>query len=67
MSPKIVFNGAGSTVLMKNIVGDLLLRPALAGAKVALMETRHEESAVIANKLIQTLDVPATAQTSWRC
>jgi len=65
-NPKITFIGAGSAVFMKNIVGDVLQRPALAGAKVALMDinpTRLEESAVIANKLIQTLGVPATVET----
>ena len=65
-NPKITFIGAGSTVFMKNIVGDVLQRPALAGAQVALMDinpTRLEESAVIAGKLIQTLGVPATVET----
>src|SRR5918999_1429503 len=65
-NPKITFIGAGSAVFMKNIVGDVLQRPALAGANVALMDInpeRLEESAVIANKLIQTLDVPATVTT----
>ena len=65
-NPKITFIGAGSTVFMKNIVGDVLQRPALTGAQVALMDinpTRLEESAVIAGKLIQTLGVPATVET----
>jgi alpha-galactosidase len=30
-NPKIAFIGAGSTVFMKNIVGDILQRPSLAG------------------------------------
>ena len=65
-NPKITFIGAGSTVFMKNIVGDVLQRRELAGAQVALMDinpTRLEESAVIAGKLIQTLGVPATVET----
>lgn len=37
-NPKITFIGAGSTVFMKNIIGDVLQRPALAGAHVALMD-----------------------------
>ena len=37
-NPKITFIGAGSTVFMKNIVGDVLQRPALAGATVRLMD-----------------------------
>jgi alpha-galactosidase len=64
--PKVTFIGAGSSVFMKNIVGDVLQRPALAGATIALMDinpTRLEESAVIAGKLIQTLGVPATVET----
>ncbi len=65
-SPRITFIGAGSTVFMKNIVGDVLQRPALAGATIALMDInpeRLEESAVIAGKLIDTLDVPAKVET----
>jgi alpha-galactosidase len=65
-NPKITFIGAGSAVFMKNIVGDILQRPALAGATVRLMDinpTRLEESEVIAKKLIATLGVPATVET----
>ncbi|MCX5479770.1 alpha-glucosidase/alpha-galactosidase [Kaistia geumhonensis] len=61
--PKITFIGAGSSVFMKNIVGDILQRPALAGAEIALMDInaeRLEMSEVIARKLVQTLGVPAT-------
>ena len=64
--PKVAMIGAGSTVFMKNIVGDLLQRPALAGMQVALMdidETRLEESALVANKIIDTLGVSATVET----
>jgi alpha-galactosidase len=65
-NPKITFIGAGSTVFMKNIVGDVLQREALRDARIALMDInpqRLEESAVIAGKLIQTLDTKATIQT----
>lgn len=65
-SPKVTFIGAGSAVFMKNIVGDVLQRPALAGARIALMDInkqRLEESVVIAGKLIQTLGVPATLES----
>ncbi|HWJ72971.1 MAG TPA: alpha-glucosidase/alpha-galactosidase [Kaistia sp.] len=61
--PKITFIGAGSSVFMKNIVGDILHRPALAEAEIALMDInpeRLEMSEIIAKKLVQTLDVPAT-------
>ena len=65
-NPKITFIGAGSSVFMKNIVGDILQRPALAGATIRLMDinpTRLEESETIAKKLIATLGVPATVET----
>ncbi|CAN5333435.1 alpha-glucosidase/alpha-galactosidase [soil metagenome] len=64
--PKIAFIGAGSTVFMKNIVGDVLQRPALAGARIALMDInpqRLEESAVVARKLAATLSAPAMVET----
>ncbi|KRA50301.1 alpha-glucosidase/alpha-galactosidase [Devosia sp. Root635] len=65
-NPKITFIGAGSAVFMKNIVGDILQRPALAGATIRLMDinpVRLEESEVIARKLIATLGVSATVET----
>ena len=65
-NPRIAFIGAGSTVFMKNIVGDILQRPALSGATIALMDidpVRLEESAVIASKLISTLGASATVET----
>ena len=65
-NPKIAFVGAGSSVFMKNVIGDALQRQALAGATVALMDTnpeRLEESALIAAKLVATLDVPAKIET----
>jgi len=65
-NPKITFIGAGSSVFMKNIVGDVLHRPALTGARIALMdinEQRLDESATIAGKLISTMGVAATVET----
>lgn len=64
--PKIAFVGAGSTVFMKNIIGDVLQRPALQGATIALMDInpqRLEESAIVVNKLVLTLGVPAKVET----
>jgi len=64
--PKITFIGAGSTVFMKNIVGDILQRPALAGATIALMDInaeRLEESEIVARKLVSTLDAAAKVET----
>lgn len=64
--PKIAFIGAGSTVFMKNIVGDVLQRPALAGATIALMDInpeRLEESEVVAGKLAKSLGASAKVET----
>jgi len=62
-NPKIAFIGAGSAVFMKNIIGDVLQRDALKGAHVALMdinEQRLKESEIVFEKLVSSLDVPAT-------
>ncbi|MEM9632684.1 MAG: alpha-glucosidase/alpha-galactosidase [Pseudomonadota bacterium] len=64
--PKIAFIGAGSTVFMKNIVGDILHRRSLRGAHVALMdlnEKRLQESEVVAKRMVASLDVPARITT----
>ncbi|MGL6181151.1 MAG: alpha-glucosidase/alpha-galactosidase, partial [Aestuariivirga sp.] len=65
-NPRIAFIGAGSTVFMKNIVGDILQRKATAGATLALMDidaARLAESEVVARKLIASLGVPARIET----
>jgi alpha-galactosidase len=64
--PKITFIGAGSTVFMKNLVGDMLRRPALKGASIALMDidpVRLEESAIIAGRVSEALGARATIST----
>lgn len=64
--PKITFIGAGSTVFMKNIVGDVLQRPALSGAHVALMDInpqRLADSEIVASKIVSTLGVDARVTT----
>lgn len=64
--PKITFIGAGSTVFMKNIIGDALQRPALANATIALMDidpVRLSESEIVARKLAATLGVKARIET----
>ena len=64
--PRIAFIGAGSTVFMKNIVGDILQRPAINGATLALMDINPErlsESEIVASKLIATLGVTARVET----
>lgn len=64
--PKITFIGAGSTVFMKNIIGDVLHRPAFKDAIIALMDINPErlaESEIVAGKLIKTLGARATIET----
>ncbi len=63
---KIAFIGAGSTVFMKNIVGDLLHKPALSGATIALMDIdqkRLDESALVARKMVASLGASARVET----
>ena len=61
--PKIAFIGAGSTVFMKNIVGDVLQWKALKGAHFSLMDIDNQrllESEMVLNKLVSSLEVQAT-------
>ena len=54
-NPRIAFIGAGSTVFMKNIIGDVLQREAISGSTIALMDINPErlkESEIVAGKLI---------------
>ena len=63
---KIAFIGAGSTIFMKNIVGDALQFPTLADAHIALMDIdaqRLSESEIVAKKLTQSLGTGATITT----
>eukprot|EP01037_Dinobryon_pediforme_P021494 gene21494-22371_t len=65
-SPRITFIGAGSTVFMRNIVGDVLHRPALRDATIALMDINAErlaESALVAGKLVRALGASARIET----
>jgi alpha-galactosidase len=65
-SPKIVFIGAGSTVFMRNLIGDILQQDALSQAHTALVdidELRLKESADIAKQMIKSLKVEATVST----
>ena len=66
MNPRITFIGAGSTTFSKNIIGDILQRPATSGATIALMDVnaqRLAESEVVVRKLISTLGVSAKVET----
>ena len=63
---KIAFIGAGSTVFMKNLIGDALQMPALSGANISLMDIdarRLAESELVVKKLIASLGVPAVVET----
>ena len=65
-SPKVTFIGAGSTIFMKNILGDVLQRPALRDAHLALMDidkTRLNESELVVRKIISTLGAGAKVTT----
>jgi len=67
MPRKIAFIGAGSTIFMKNIVGDALQMPSLADAHVALMDidaTRLAESKLVADKLVAATGAPATIEAT---
>ena len=57
--PKITFIGAGSTIFVKNILGDVFHRQAFKSAHIALMdidETRLEESHIVVRKLMDSAD-----------
>ncbi len=63
---KIAFIGAGSTIFMKNIVGDALLTPALADSHFALMDIdvqRLEESEAVARAMVKATGTGATVTT----
>jgi len=69
--PKITFIGAGSTIFMKHLIGDVLQRENLNGAHVALMDIDHErlaQSRGIADRMVARLGVSAkvTAHTNQR-
>lgn len=64
---KIAFIGAGSTIFMKNIVGDALHFPSLSEATFTLMDidpARLEESEVVARKLVEAMGAGATIETT---
>ncbi|HGF7528150.1 TPA: alpha-glucosidase/alpha-galactosidase [Vibrio cholerae] len=62
-NPKITFIGAGSTIFVKHILGDVFHRPALKYAEIALMdinETRLEESQIVVQKLMDSAGASGT-------
>ncbi|MEM7188334.1 MAG: alpha-glucosidase/alpha-galactosidase [Pseudomonadota bacterium] len=63
---RIAFIGAGSTIFMKNIVGDCLVTPALADATFALMDIdpgRLSESELVARKMVAAQGTGARVET----
>ena len=63
---KIAFIGAGSTVFMKNLIGDALNMPSLADATIALMDIdpkRLAESEMVCRKMVSSLKVGARIET----
>ena len=66
MTVKLAFIGAGSTIFMRNIVGDMLHFEALRDATVALMdidEGRLAESELVAKKMIAAMETGARVET----
>ncbi|MEO1176275.1 MAG: alpha-glucosidase/alpha-galactosidase [Pseudomonadota bacterium] len=64
---KIAFIGAGSTIFMKNIVGDALHFPALSDATFTLMDIdakRLAESEIVAKKLVSAMEAGAQVKTT---
>ncbi len=61
--PKITFIGAGSTVFAKNLLGDILGFPELAGSEITLFdidENRLKTSEVVAHRVAEALGAKPT-------
>ena len=67
---KIAMIGAGSTVFMKNLIGDILHEPLLRDCEIALMdidERRLATSKIVAERIAETLDArPRISATTNR-
>ncbi len=65
--PKIVFIGAGSTIFARNLMGDILHFPELAGATLTLFDidpARLSTSEIVAHKVAQALDAHPTIEAT---
>ena len=65
--PRIAFIGAGSTVFTRNLVGDVLGRPELAGSTFALMDVdpeRLETSRAAVERLVAAHGASATVEAT---
>jgi alpha-galactosidase len=63
--PRIAFVGAGSTVFTRNLIGDVLSMPELAGATFALIDIDPERlrtSEIVARRLVEAHGAPATVE-----
>ena len=63
---KLAFIGAGSTIFMKNIVGDMLHFEALRDATIALMDidpVRLADSELVAKRMVATMGTGAVVET----
>ncbi|MEM8554227.1 MAG: alpha-glucosidase/alpha-galactosidase [Pseudomonadota bacterium] len=63
---KITMIGAGSTIFMRNIVGDALTFESLKDSEIALMDIdpkRLEESALLARRMVEATGAGATVTT----
>ena len=64
---KLTFIGAGSTIFMKNIVGDMLHFESLRDATITLMDInadRLAESALVARAMVAKMGTGATIETT---
>ena len=62
---KVTFMGAGSTVFAKNVLGDIMLTPALRECDIALYDIdpeRLEESYLMVTALNRNINEPCVGQ-----
>jgi alpha-galactosidase len=65
--PKIAFIGAGSTVFAKNLLGDILSFPELAGSTIRLFDIdpeRLKTSEIVAHRLADALGAHPTVEAT---
>ncbi|WP_412030406.1 alpha-glucosidase/alpha-galactosidase [Deinococcus yunweiensis] len=66
-TPKIAFVGAGSTVFAKNLLGDILSYPELAGADIRLFDINQERLDVteqVAHRVARAVDARPTVSAT---
>ena len=67
IGPKVTLVGAGSTVFAKNLIGDILSYPELAGATISLFDIdpeRLKTSEIVAKKLAASVNAPAKIEAT---